>query len=60
MLEEEIVRTYLHIHLEEEVAEVVSLPTEEAISLTKHAEKVGANGALIVTPYYNKPTQEGL
>ena len=34
--------------------------TEEAISLTKHAEKIGANGALIVTPYYNKPTQEGL
>jgi 4-hydroxy-tetrahydrodipicolinate synthase len=34
--------------------------TEEAISLTAHAEKIGANGALIVTPYYNKPTQEGL
>ena len=34
--------------------------TEEAISLTKHAEKIGANGVLIVTPYYNKPTQEGL
>ncbi len=34
--------------------------TEEAISLTSHAEKIGANGALIVTPYYNKPTQEGL
>ena len=34
--------------------------TEEAISLTRHAEKIGANGALIVTPYYNKPTQEGL
>ena len=34
--------------------------TEEAISLTMHAEKIGANGALIVTPYYNKPTQEGL
>ena len=34
--------------------------TEEAISLTKHAENIGANGALIVTPYYNKPTQEGL
>ena len=31
--------------------------TEEAISLTKHAEKIGAK---IVTPYYNKPTQEGL
>ena len=34
--------------------------TEEAISLTSHAEKMGADGALIVTPYYNKPTQEGL
>ncbi len=34
--------------------------TEEAISLTMHAEKMGADGALIVTPYYNKPTQEGL
>ena len=34
--------------------------TEEAISLTTHAEKMGADGALIVTPYYNKPTKEGL
>ena len=34
--------------------------TDEAISLTTHAEKIGADGALIVTPYYNKPTQEGL
>lgn len=34
--------------------------TAEAISLTKHAAKVGADAALIVTPYYNKPTQEGL
>ena len=34
--------------------------TEEAISLTTHAEKIGATGALVVTPYYNKPTQEGL
>ena len=34
--------------------------TVEAIEFTKHAEKFGANGALIVTPYYNKPTQEGL
>ena len=34
--------------------------TEEAISLTSHAEKIGADGALVVTPYYNKPTQEGL
>ena len=34
--------------------------TEEAISLSTHAEKIGATGVLIVTPYYNKPTQEGL
>ncbi len=34
--------------------------TQEAISLTTHAEKIGADGALVVTPYYNKPTQEGL
>ncbi len=34
--------------------------TEEAIALTKHAKAVGADGALLVSPYYNKPTQEGL
>lgn len=34
--------------------------TEEAVMLTKHARKVGADGALVITPYYNKPTQEGL
>ena len=34
--------------------------TLEAIEFTKHAESSGANAALIVTPYYNKPTQEGL
>ena len=42
------------------IAGTGSNSTKEAISLTKHAEKVGANGALVVTPYYNKPTQEGL
>tara|TARA_Y100000590_G_scaffold94373_1_gene106893 strand:+ start:2299 stop:3180 length:882 start_codon:yes stop_codon:yes gene_type:complete len=42
------------------IAGTGSNSTEEAISLTKHAERVGANGVLIVTPYYNKPTQEGL
>ena len=42
------------------IAGTGSNSTEEAISLTKHAEKAGADGALIVTPYYNKPTQEGL
>lgn len=34
--------------------------TDEALMLTKHAKKAGADGALIVVPYYNKPTQEGL
>ena len=42
------------------IAGTGSNSTAEAICLTKHAEKVGADGALIVTPYYNKPTQEGL
>ena len=34
--------------------------TDEAIALTKYSEKIGADAALVVTPYYNKPTQEGL
>src|SRR5579871_2222535 len=34
--------------------------TKEAIYLTQHAEKCGADGTLQVAPYYNKPTQEGL
>src|SRR5215468_5034042 len=34
--------------------------TTEAVYLTEHAEKVGADGSLQVAPYYNKPTQEGL
>ena len=34
--------------------------TAEAIDFTKHAESSGANAALVVTPYYNKPTQKGL
>ncbi len=42
------------------IAGTGSNSTHEAIALTKHAEKVGADGALVVTPYYNKPTQEGL
>ena len=42
------------------IAGTGSNSTEEAVSLTKHAESAGADGALVVTPYYNKPTQEGL
>ena len=42
------------------IAGTGSNSTSEAISLTEHAEKAGADGALVVTPYYNKPTQEGL
>ncbi|MHC4321606.1 MAG: 4-hydroxy-tetrahydrodipicolinate synthase [Planctomycetota bacterium] len=34
--------------------------TSEAISLTRHAKETGADGSLIITPYYNKPTQQGL
>lgn len=34
--------------------------TDEAIALTRHAKQAGADGALLITPYYNKPTQEGL
>jgi len=42
------------------IAGTGSNSTSEAISLTKFAERSGADGALVVTPYYNKPTQEGL
>ena len=42
------------------IAGTGSNSTEEAVALTKHAERAGADGALVVTPYYNKPTQEGL
>ena len=42
------------------IAGTGSNSTDEAISLTRYAEKAGANAALVVTPYYNKPTQEGL
>lgn len=42
------------------IAGTGSNSTEEAIRLTRHAKKAGAQGALVVTPYYNKPTQEGL
>ncbi len=34
--------------------------TKEAVDLARHAQKAGADGVLVVTPYYNKPSQEGL
>ena len=42
------------------IAGAGSNSTEEAISLTRHAKEAGADAALVVTPYYNKPSQEGL
>ena len=42
------------------IAGTGSNSTEEAIALTRHAKDAGADAALVVTPYYNKPTQEGL
>jgi len=42
------------------IAGTGSNSTKEAIELTEHAKKIGADGALLVTPYYVKPTQEGL
>ncbi len=42
------------------IAGTGSNSTEEAIALTKHAKAAGADAALLITPYYNKPTQEGL
>lgn len=42
------------------IAGTGSNSTREAIEMTEHAKKLGADGALLVTPYYNKPTQEGL
>jgi 4-hydroxy-tetrahydrodipicolinate synthase len=42
------------------IAGTGSNSTAEAIGLTRHAKEAGADAALVVTPYYNKPTQEGL
>jgi 4-hydroxy-tetrahydrodipicolinate synthase len=42
------------------IAGTGSNSTDEAISLTRHAKEAGADAALLITPYYNKPTQEGL
>ena len=51
----EAARGRLHV-----IAGTGSNATSEAIELTGHAKKAGATGALVVNPYYNKPTQEGL
>jgi 4-hydroxy-tetrahydrodipicolinate synthase len=51
----EAARGRLHV-----IAGTGSNATSEAIELTAHAKKAGATGALVVNPYYNKPTQEGL
>src|SRR5262245_34154750 len=42
------------------IAGAGSSPTTEAIAFTRHAQECGADAVLVVTPYYNKPTQEGL
>jgi 4-hydroxy-tetrahydrodipicolinate synthase len=42
------------------IAGTGSNSTDEAIALTRHAKQAGADAALLITPYYNKPTQEGL
>jgi 4-hydroxy-tetrahydrodipicolinate synthase len=42
------------------IAGTGSNSTDETVMLTRHAKKAGADGALLITPYYNKPTQEGL
>ncbi len=42
------------------IAGAGSNSTTEAVALAKHAEKAGADAVLVVTPYYNKPTQEGM
>jgi 4-hydroxy-tetrahydrodipicolinate synthase len=42
------------------IAGAGSNSTDETLDLTKHAKKSGADGVLLITPYYNKPTQEGL
>ena len=50
-------------HIDKRIAFIAgcgSNSTKEALELVRHAKKVGANFALVITPYYNKPTQEGL
>jgi 4-hydroxy-tetrahydrodipicolinate synthase len=42
------------------IAGTGSNSTDEAIALTRHAKEAGADGALLITPYYNKPMQEGM
>ena len=56
----ETVTQYAPSHKVTVVAGTGSNATSEALSLTRHAMQVGADAALMVNPYYNKPTQEGL
>src|SRR3954452_15845833 len=42
------------------IAGTGSNSTDEAVRLTREAEKSGADGALMISPYYNRPTQEGI
>ncbi len=42
------------------IAGTGSNSTDEAIALTRHAKKAGAQGALLITPYYNRPVQQGM
>ena len=42
------------------IAGTGSNSTSEAVHMTRHAAKVGANAVLVVTPYYNKPTPKGI
>ena len=57
---ENLTRIWLNPEVKAVIAGTGSNATAEAIDLTAHAKKAGATGALVVNPYYNRPTQEGL